>query len=1386
MTFKKSIKYIAILVLVAFTVTFGLPTQQLAYAKSIENIKQTKANIKYDSPTAATTLGNFVEVLLKYIDTMEISIEKQDLKVLKENIKDTKKALKDIEKSIQKELDGNSKTLDRLNAGNAKQKHNKLKNELDSKFNNFSSLFDKLEELADLAKELKGTDREALKNKLQEIENVLNPEQPQQPLGTLPHNNANVTPPEPAIGAGVTPAYSGTQVASAEAVLPRTPVDADLAETAEAKWTQEIKDLADSLKTPVKIYEYVRNNIDFEPYYGSRKGAIGTLNQLNGNDYDQASLLIAMLRYKGIPSRYVTGTVEVPIEKVIGWTGAKTPEAAVRVLGMLGTPTVSVVSGGTIVATRVEHTWVEAYVPYENYRGAGEMKGQKVWVPLDPSFKQYSNEAALDIKAITGLTDEQILEAFKVEGDRTGDSITNVNTEKMQNLMNAANEKLQAYIDQNNLTDKDTKRLMGGKKIKPENLGLLPLTLPYKTVTVLSETNTVPDKSSEKIGFSIKGNDPFNLNFAGSDDFNVQFKAVELYGKRITLSWVPATQEDAAIINNYGGLFKTPAYMIELKPQMKADGQVIAEGKAVGFGNRQQFTIAMGHVGRLVENVENPVTVGGIYSISFDYDKIDVKELDAIKNRIQEVKNTATEASIYTDEVMGEILNSVGKAYFGQLDAFNSVIAEAMKVESTRQVSEAMTGYRPNVKYMFYTPVEVNGGSFFIDVDHDVFGVTSLEGKKQNEIGFMMNTGALGSAMEHGIHEQVFQLPSVSSIKILTEASSRGIPIYTISKGNIEKLNELNVSNSVKTDITNAVNSGKIVTIPQKEIRYYNWQGSGYVVMDPETGAAGYMISGGLAGGSAAVNVLVTLVGLAALAWAIFDTVMIASAFLAAASPLAMIFFFSLYVISVINIIMTLDTIISYWQTGQYKYASQLMGDLLMNIAFAGVFKVLGLIVPGIKELFKGVKNSMDEIAELAAKYGDDVAEVASRYGPDAVNAVKNYGPDAANAIKNYGDDALQLIKTYGDDAVKAITNHGGDAVRAIKKYGPDAMNTINKYGTDAVVAITKYGDDAIRNITKYGQDGLTAITRYGDDLIGNVAKYGDEAVQSAIKYGDNAIKAMKNGIEPGLISKLDDLGVKPSDFEKFGIVSKEFAEGMAKAIPEIRTAIKTSTDELNKIIPGAYSRANGVIELELPGLGRARFDEANLVKDADALSLDRWDDFVESKWSETAGDLVDDAQEILINGQQYTKNGRIKALKPDVTYMSNGYTYTTDSLGNLKTAQGKLTLQDAPRNDYAQRVAGRLDRLATDDGGHLIATRFFGSGNLDNLVPMDSNLNRGAWKAMENTWAEALAAGREVTVNIEAIYDGVSQRPTDFIIEYFIDGKYTKVTFENIAGGGL
>jgi hypothetical protein len=142
-------------------------------------------------------------------------------------------------------------------------------------------------------------------------------------------------------------------------------------------------------------------------------------------------------------------------------------------------------------------------------------------------------------------------------------------------------------------------------------------------------------------------------------------------------------------------------------------------------------------------------------------------------------------------------------------------------------------------------------------------------------------------------------------------------------------------------------------------------------------------------------------------------------------------------------------------------------------------------------------------------------------------------------------------------------------------------------------------------------------------------------------------------------------------------------------------------------------------------------------------------------------------------DGEQFTKADGRKALKPNVEYSTNeGYKFTTDSNGRISSAEANLKLGKADRNQYAQRTVGGEDRLPNDDGGHLIASIFKGSGEIDNLVPMNSTLNRSEYRTLENTWKNALMEGKTVNVKINPIYEGTSVRPSEFKIDYTIDGK--------------
>jgi hypothetical protein len=302
--------------------------------------------------------------------------------------------------------------------------------------------------------------------------------------------------------------------------------------------------------------------------------------------------------------------------------------------------------------------------------------------------------------------------------------------------------------------------------------------------------------------------------------------------KKITLSWEPATQDDVAIIEAYGSLFEVPAYLVKVRPVLKIDGKVAASGQAIGLGHRQQFVTTLHSAGKSVERTTNPVTAGAFYSIGLNYQSISKAELEKIEASMQEAKAFATKENLYTDEVMGELLNGIVKAYFAQVDLITKMNAEVFNVNTTLYQKKAMTGYNVQVKYLFFSPVEISPAGLFIDVDHNVRSVVSrgpadgtedIENATDNTAEFMFATGVIGSALEHIIFEQISGIPSVSTIKILDEANSRGIPIHSITKSNIDEVLPLLKHNStVKQDIKNAINQGRTVTIPEEEVRYYD------------------------------------------------------------------------------------------------------------------------------------------------------------------------------------------------------------------------------------------------------------------------------------------------------------------------------------------------------------------------------------------------------------------------------------------------------------------------------------------------------------------------------------------------------------------------------------
>ncbi|MDP1830182.1 MAG: transglutaminase domain-containing protein, partial [Archangium sp.] len=144
--------------------------------------------------------------------------------------------------------------------------------------------------------------------------------------------------PQPLSTASITPAYALGGSAGLTLEDTTTGREVEVSAVVRAK--------ADTLAGPLEAYDFVKNELALDWYLGALKGSTETLREGRGNDADLSALLIALLRAKQIPARFVRGTIELPTEKLADLMGLLTGTEVDQLYARGAAPTPFVLDAG--------------------------------------------------------------------------------------------------------------------------------------------------------------------------------------------------------------------------------------------------------------------------------------------------------------------------------------------------------------------------------------------------------------------------------------------------------------------------------------------------------------------------------------------------------------------------------------------------------------------------------------------------------------------------------------------------------------------------------------------------------------------------------------------------------------------------------------------------------------------------------------------------------------------------------------------------------------------------------------------------------------------------------------------------------------------------------
>lgn len=588
--------------------------------------------------------------------------------------------------------------------------------------------------------------------------------------------------------------------------------------------TPEIETLAAGLENnPLRLYEYVRNHVDFIPTWGLCKSPRETLLSGCGNPFDQAALLVSLLQAAGYSTRYVFGTIQISESQAMNWTGVTQSDVVAYAFANGG---ISATDAGSYLT--IEHVWVEV-----NADGS--------WYPLDPAFKSYDYRSGLDLATILNYNQTDFLNA--AGGSVSSDYARNLNDAGIRNRLASYSNALLTYLEANSpfayIED-----VIGGREIIPETLNALPGTLPYTVISTHGAASDFPADMKYLL----------RIQLAGID---YQLPLADVAGERVTIFYQGTTYTDRTKIAQAGGIYNVyPAYEVDMTPHLRVNGVLVAsgEGRPLGTGEAIVVTVITpipdNAGGNKSYEFTQQVTTGAWYALPIRVQDVSSATLNRHYGLLQEsINNESLEPD--AEALLGQAMYVVGLSYFNQTDLIGRLGAQLGGIVEIPFFSVMLMSQDISPEWDYVADsvevVRVRRGACTIDVQMAMNSLVSASGDESMEIAYMLNNGIKGSAAEHATIEQLQNVPSISTIRALVLANAEGQKNYSLS--GLSQLNKLDYHQTILLMLSDYLAAGYRILIPMSGVTQQAWHGMGWIAYDPTSGSAGYMISGALGGG---------------------------------------------------------------------------------------------------------------------------------------------------------------------------------------------------------------------------------------------------------------------------------------------------------------------------------------------------------------------------------------------------------------------------------------------------------------------------------------------------------------------------------------------------------